>query len=97
MGNALIRYLRASPAVYEQAKSQLNSEYGYPNSETRTDSAIPPQSLLPKDAGGRVYLAISAEFCDLVFPSQMLESLIASGAVEEITEAEYRAVLPQIG
>jgi len=52
---------------------------------------LPLLSDLTLDAQGRVYLAISSAYCDYNLPSELLPQLIASGAVAEITEAEYQA------
>lgn len=90
------RYFRSTAAVYESIRSQLDAAWGYPNAETKTLTAIPPAADLPADPQGRVYLAISAEYCDYILPSQMLPELIASGAVEEIDAAAYAAVLPPV-
>lgn len=89
-----MRYFRSALAIYEQVRAQLDAAWGYPNAETKTLTAIPPASECPHDDQGRVYLAISAEYCDYILPSQMLPELLASGAVEEIDEEAYRAVLP---
>ena len=89
-----MRYFRSTPAVYEQVRSTLDAAWGYPNAETKTLTAIPPAGELPSDDQGRVYLAISAEYCDFILPSEMLPELLASGAVEEIDAAAYAAVLP---
>ena len=40
-------------------------------------------------------LAVNDEFCQYEAAAAMLPQLLASGAVEELTEAEYRAALPQ--
>lgn len=80
------------PTVYEAIRAQLDSAWGYPSAATKTLTAIPPAADLPCDDQGRVYLAISSEYCDYVLPSQMLPQLLASGAVEEIGEAAYLAV-----
>ena len=89
-----MRYFRAITAVYESIRAQLDAAYGYPNSGTKTLTAIPAASDLPTDAQGRVYLAISAEYCDYILPSEMLPQLIASGAVEEVDAAAYSVLLP---
>jgi hypothetical protein len=89
-----MRYLRALPAVYEPIRAQLDAAYGYPNEETKTLTAIPLPSDLPTDAQGRVYLAISQEYCEYILPSEMLPQLLASGAVEEVDAAAYAALLP---
>ena len=89
-----MRYFRSTPAVYTGICSQLDAAYGYPNAETKTERALPLVSDLPADAQGRVYLAISAAYCDYILPSEMLPQLLASGAVEEVTAAVYEALLP---
>ena len=89
-----MRYFRSTPAVYGSICSQLDAAYGYPNAETKTERALPLAADLPTDAQGRVYLAISAEYCDYILPSEMLPQLIASGAVEEVDAAAYESVLP---
>jgi hypothetical protein len=89
-----MRYFRSSPAVYANICTQLDAAYSYPNAETKTARALPLVSELPSDARGRVYLAISQEHCEYILPSEMLPQLLASGAVEEVSEAAYRALLP---
>ena len=85
-----MRYFRASLAVYEDACAQLDAAYGYPNYETKTLRTLRLASELPVDAQGRVYINISAEFCEYELPSQ----IIARGDVEEITAEQYLALLP---
>jgi hypothetical protein len=87
-----MRYFRSTPAVYASICAQLDAAYGYPNAETKTERALPLAADLPTDAQGRVYLAISAEYCEYNLPSEMLPQLLASGAVEEIDEPSYRVV-----
>lgn len=89
-----MRYFRSTPEVYAAICAQLDAAYGYPNAETRTERALPLASSLPVDSQGRVYLAISSDYCDYVLPSQMLPELLASGAAEEVAAAEYEALLP---
>jgi hypothetical protein len=91
-----MRYFRSSPAVYASICSQLDAAYGYPNAETKTERTLPLAADLPADGQGRVYLAVSADYCDFILPGQMLPDLLASGAVEEITAAQYRSVLPAV-
>lgn len=88
------RYFRSPPAVYASICAQLDAAYGYPNAETKTERALPMPDTLPTDPQGRVYLAISADYCDYILPSQMLPEMIASGAVEEVTAEQYKALLP---
>jgi len=88
------RYFRASPSVCAGVCQQLDAAYGYPNAATKTLRSLPLVSDLPSDGQGRVYLAISAEYCDYNLPSELLPQLIAAGLVEEITAEQYAAVLP---
>lgn len=89
------RYFRSTPNVYERVRATLDAAWGYPNAETKTLTAIPPVVDLPADPQGRVYLAISAAYCDYILPSELLPQLIASGEIEEIAAEAYSAVLPK--
>ena len=89
----MTRYFRSLPDVYAAISAQLDAAYGYPNAATKTHSALPPALELPTDGQGRVYVAIAAEYCDYVLPSQLLPELLQSGTVEEIGQAEYEAAL----
>lgn len=89
-----MRYFRASLAVYASICEQLDAAYGYPNEATKTYRALPLASELPSDPQGRVYLAVSDDQCQYILPSEMLPELLASGAVDEVTETTYRALLP---
>lgn len=88
-----MRYFRSTPAVYETVRATLDSAWGFPSSETATQTAIPPVSELFADAQGRVYLCVSAEYCDYILPAELLAELLSSGAVEELTESEYWSVV----
>ena len=87
------RFFRSTDAVYDAIRSQLDEAYGYPNAETKTLTSITPAADAPHDAQGRVYLAISSDYCDYTLPAELLPQLLASGAVEEITEVEYLAAI----
>lgn len=91
-----MRYFRSTAAVYGSICDQLNAAYGYPNAETKTERALPLMADLPADAQGRVYLAISADYCQYNLPAELLPQLVASGAVEEVTAAVYEALLPPV-
>lgn len=91
-----MRYFRSTPAVYSDICAQLDAAYGYPNADTKTLRTLPPAENLPADDEGRVYLSISAAYCEFNLPSELLPQLIASGLVEEITAAQYAAVLPPV-
>lgn len=92
----MTRYFRSAPTVYAAICAQLDAAWGYPNADTKTERALPLADTLPADEQGRVYLAISADYCEYVLPSQLLPDLLASGAVEEIDAATYQAALPTL-
>jgi len=92
MGRDAVRYFRATPAVYTDICAQLDAAYGYPNEATKTMRTLPLVETLPVDGDGRVYLAVSAEYCEFNLPSELLPQVIAAGLVEEITAAQYEAV-----
>lgn len=96
MGGVAVRYFRSTPDVYASICVQLDAAYGYPNAETKTERTLPLASDLPSDADGRLYLAISAEYCNYILPGQMLPDLLGSGAVEEVAESVYTSLLPTV-
>jgi hypothetical protein len=87
-----MRYFRATETVYEQARAALDAAWGLPNA-LGTQTCIEPAATAPRDAQGRVLLAVHDEFCVLPAAAEMLPQLLASGAVEEITAAEYQAAV----
>jgi len=82
------RYFRADEAVSEQVRLSLDAAWGLPANGQITCFA--PANASPRDAQGRVLLAVDASFCEYAEVAAMLPSLLASGAVEEIDEATYR-------
>jgi hypothetical protein len=91
-----MRYFRSTHAIYADICGQLDAAYGYPNPETKTQRSLPLAADLPADGQGRVYLAVSAEYCEFNLPSELLPQLIAAGLVEEITAEQYATVLPPL-
>lgn len=91
-----MRYFRSTPAVYADICAQLDAAYGYPNAATKTERTLPLAVDLPTDGQGKVYLAVSQEYCDYILPGQMLPELLAIGAVEEVDAAAFAALLPQL-
>jgi hypothetical protein len=90
----MLRFFRSTDAVYEQVRATLDAAWGFPNPETKTETAIDPAAIAPHDGQGRVYLVISADYCAYEAVSSVLPGLLASGAVEEIGEADYIAAFP---
>lgn len=82
------RYFRASEEVYEQVRATLDAAWGHPGPVAVT--CFEPAATAPRDADGRVLLAVNAEFCEYEAVAAVLPGLLASGAVEEIAEADYQ-------
>lgn len=89
------RFFRSEAATYENIRQTLDEAWGLPNT-AGTVTCIQPAATAPKDSQGRVVLAVDATFCDYTVAVDLLPQLLASGDVDEITEAEYRAALPQV-
>jgi hypothetical protein len=90
-----MRYFRceAGDEAYEQARLALDAAWGHPSTETRTETCIDPSSVAPRDAQGRIVLAVNEEFCEYPAAQQMLTYMTGQSAVTEITEADYRAAV----
>lgn len=83
------RYFRTTDAVtYEQVRLGLDAAWGHVPPTT----CIDPADVAPRDAQGRILLAVRPEFCEYEAAATMLPQLLASGVVEEITADEYQIV-----
>ena len=93
-----MKYFRclASNETYEQVRLTLDAAWGHPNAKTKTVTCFDPAAVAPRDSQGRIVLAVNDEFVAYPAAAEMLPQLLASGAVEEISESEYRAALPQV-
>lgn len=90
-----MRFFRTANAdLYESIRLQLDAAWGHPDEQTET--CIDPAAVAPRDKHGRVLLAVKDEFCTYEAVTAVLPQLLASGSVEEISEAEYRAALPSL-
>jgi hypothetical protein len=89
------RFFRAAVATYEAIRANLDAAWGLPN-DNGTVTCIAAAASAPKDSQGRVLLAVNDEFATWEPAATLLPQLLASGAVDEISEAEYRAALPQV-
>ncbi len=72
--------------VYEQVRLGLDAAWGHSPPTTCVD----PAAVAPRDADGNILLAVRAEFVAFDAVAALLPQLLASGVVEEITEAEYQ-------
>jgi hypothetical protein len=89
------RFFRGDVATYETIRADLDAAWGLPN-DKGTTTCISPATTAPKDSQGRVLLAVHEDFATWEPAATLLPQLLASGAVEEISEAAYRASLPQM-
>lgn len=87
------RYFRSDEATYEGIRLGLDAEWGH-GAGTGTATCFEPAATAPRDAQGRVLLAVLDAFCEYAAVDSMLPGLLASGAVEEITAEQYWAMLP---
>lgn len=86
------RFFRtADEPLYENVRLSLDAAWGL---DAHGCTCFAPVAEAPRDQQGRVVLAVDAEFCDYEAVAAVLPGLLESGAVEEISEDEYRASLP---
>jgi hypothetical protein len=90
-----MRFFRtADQALYESIRLQLDAAWGHPTPDGRTITCFDPAAVAPRDAAGRLILAVDDAFCEYSVVVDLLPQLLASGAVDEITAAEYQPVVP---
>jgi hypothetical protein len=88
-----MRYFRTADAeVYEGIRTQLDVAWGHPTPDGKTLTCIEPAATAPRDSQGRILLAVQDAFAEYEAAYTMLPQVLASGAVEEITAAEYLPV-----
>ena len=86
------RFFRtADAALYEQIRLGLDAAWGH----TPPTTCIDPADVAPRDAAGRIVLAVRQEFTEFPAAAAILPDRLASGQVEEISEAEYQPVGPE--
>ena len=91
-----MRFFRtANETLYETIRLQLDAAWGHPSADGQTVTCFDPADVAPHDSSGRVLLAVHAEFATWEPAATILPQLLASGAVEEITQQTYMAALPQ--
>lgn len=83
-------------SLYESIRLQLDAAWGHPTPDGRTVTCFDPAAVAPRDAAGRLLLAVHDEFATWEPAATLLPQLLASGAVDEISEAEYKALMPQM-
>jgi hypothetical protein len=89
------RYYRTADAsLYESIRLQLDAAWGHPTPDGKTVTCFDPAAVAPRDAAGRLLLAVREEFVTWEPAATLLPQLLASGAVEEIDAAAYQPVSP---
>ena len=92
----MTRYFRTNDETLETVRAMLDQAWGYPNEGTKTVSSLPAASDCLHDEQGRAYLAVDDAYCEYILPSQILPTLLESGNVEEVGEADYQAHVPPV-
>jgi hypothetical protein len=87
-------YRTADAALYESIRLQLDAAWGHPTPDGRTLTCFDPAAVAPRDATGRLLLAVNDEFITWEPAATLLPQLLASGAVEEIDAEAYQPVPP---
>lgn len=85
-----MRFFSATDLVYEQARATLDAAWGLPN-DKGTHTCIEPAASAPHDTDGLVVLAVDDSFCEFSTANDLLPTLIAQGAVKEISRQEYES------
>jgi hypothetical protein len=87
-----MRFFRAGEQTWESMRAYLDAAWGYPT-PVGTQTCYPPYADATKDDQGRAYLGVNAEWANYEAVAAALPDLLASGAVEEISEADFFAVV----
>jgi hypothetical protein len=88
-----MRFFRTeNDAVYEQTRMGLDAAWGLPN-DRLTVTCIAPAATAPRDAQGRIVLAVEEEWCQWSPADEILPQLLADGLVVEISRADYDAAI----
>jgi hypothetical protein len=82
----------ADETVYEHVRLTLDAAWGHPTADGKTLTCFDPAAVAPRDSQGRILLALRPVFLAYEPAASMLPQLLASGAVEEIAQAEYQPV-----
>lgn len=83
------RYFQATAAKYEAMRRALDDALGFPSESGST--AITPAATAPKDASGKVLVAIAELLHQLPKVAAVLAAEVSGGNVTEITADDYRA------
>lgn len=84
-----MRYFKADPSLYEEARRSLNAAWCIPS--VGTETSLPQAQTCVSDRLGQVYFGVDDWMCNLSPAGEMLANATASGAISEIDEPAYIA------
>jgi hypothetical protein len=87
-----MRFFALTDAVYEAARTGLDTTLGFP--DALTISCMPVAADALHDASGRVLVALAPDLASGPDVAPLLASLLTNGQAVEIDEATYRAAMP---
>lgn len=79
------RFFRVDPEIYEGIRAYLDVEFSHPKPGTET--CLPPASIARKDSNGNI-LASATHF-EVSLGGELIDSLISSEHIEEISREEW--------
>lgn len=88
-----MRYFLADPVAYEQARAALNAAWDIPRPGTETSLPVVSELFC---SGGRVLVMVDAWMTELSPAPEIVRQALSAGTLEEISEAEVRALLPPV-
>lgn len=95
-----MRYFRASAAIYEAVRKDLDGLYGHPfrsdaehPEEVTTESCMVPVAMAPRDVNGLCLVAVSEEDAARPEVAARIEDLKGRGLVEEVGEGDFVPVI----
>jgi hypothetical protein len=89
-----MRFFRtADDGLYESIRLQLDAAWGHPTPDGKTVTCFDPAAVAPRDAAGRLLLAVNDEFVTWEPAATLLPQLLASGVVVEVDAAAYAAAV----
>lgn len=90
--NSMRFFRTANVALYETVRTSLDAAW---NLAAHGCTCITPAESAPRDAQGRIVVAVDDAFVEYQAVQSLLPNLLADGEVEEIDESEYRAAVQQ--
>ena len=89
------RFFAATEDIYEMVRTSLDSAWSLPNDKGTKTCMRPLSDNPPRDSQGNVIVCVQSDWCEWEPATEMLPQLLASGAIQEITEAAYLAALQE--